>query len=405
MFFGRREPDKVDPEGLVALADYLFSKKIASFVPKASSLAVQAHRARQRFVDSCDEFGRVEAEPYTEDLWNPNINSIKSQKAAYSSTLRNLAADADLEPDAKAGNPYAAYNSLLVKVEDLIGKVLKANANFRIVLYSYSNYLGEFKKSFSSLESLRDQLKGELSKRSQDYETYTSIIYKISRLDALSEELIMADASMRTLEENAQKADPEGLERAQRELESTIEKRKAEAARVMADAAAASNRINWIFSPLKKASKKFDHASANKRQVSAMISDPVANLRDAGEYAELNNLLAQMKSWIESGRQEAPSKDDVIAAISQVANADIPSMIKEIDSLNTRKEIMASEILELERTLSGLRKGKEDLSKAIEQGRQMEKNASVISGMRSSLKAEIEKAFMESYGKPISINL
>ena len=96
-----------------------------------------------------------------------NKNFIKSQKGVYAKALKRLMQGLALEPEIRT-NSYDTARSVAGKAEEARKEILQANATFRLVVQCYSNYLGDFKKTFSSFEKSLAQLNAELDRKSAE---------------------------------------------------------------------------------------------------------------------------------------------------------------------------------------------------------------------------------------------
>ena len=94
------------------------------------------------------------------------MNFIKNQKVLYVRAFERLLGDFTLETDAK--NAYDRCKVITSRTQALTQDILRANATFRQVVQCYPNYLGDFKKAFSSIERTAGLLKGELDRRSTE---------------------------------------------------------------------------------------------------------------------------------------------------------------------------------------------------------------------------------------------
>ena len=91
MFFGKEEPQKqVNIKEFEGLVNDLFNKKIAKLENKALQLMKRINDSRNDFMNACDVFEKLEAEPDTEDLGTSKPNEIKSSKHLYVEALKRL---------------------------------------------------------------------------------------------------------------------------------------------------------------------------------------------------------------------------------------------------------------------------------------------------------------------------
>ncbi|MDE1768103.1 MAG: hypothetical protein KGH64_04225 [Candidatus Micrarchaeota archaeon] len=400
--FGSKGADKIPSAELMQLLNSIFNKRFAQLESRAAGITLQLTKEKERFAMSCDNFERLNAEPYTEDLWNPNINAINSQKAAYSTKLRNLVSEMDLSTQ-DALDVYSRYRDILLAVDDATEKILKANADFKIVLYCYSNHLREFKKSFSSIEQLRDTLKKELESRAADYEIYYRICSNISRLHQHTEELELLNGSISALCETSGSIDESSIGREEAEVSRKISEKAKELQAAAAQISDLSNSINMLVAPLRKASRKFDHASGRKIHITDFIEDPINTIKGKEDYDRFIDLVLDLKKYVDADSSDVKNRESTIASITALAASDMLSDINGLEGMKSRKRAIESEIRDLERIMDGLKEGRSGIASSAHEMERMHKAAEELERSRIKLKEQIEKEFLDNYSKKISI--
>ncbi len=187
MFFGKDKPEEIRPDALYQLLNSLFEKKLGAFPGRADGIARQMLKSGAGFSEACDKLEKLDAEPYVENIYFKTVGSIKSQKYPYVKALRQIISENGFDAG-EAPNSYERYTELLSRAEKMTGEVLKTNAEFKLVLYCYGNYMGTFRKSFSDIERCRENLRREIGSRSKEHAEFSSVNGWVSRLAMLQEE-------------------------------------------------------------------------------------------------------------------------------------------------------------------------------------------------------------------------
>ena len=61
MFFGRNEPERIEPDALEQFLGSLFEKKLGQFGAKALGVTKELRQASAEFNNACDELEKLEA--------------------------------------------------------------------------------------------------------------------------------------------------------------------------------------------------------------------------------------------------------------------------------------------------------------------------------------------------------
>lgn len=405
MFFGKRETaERLPPDALEGLLDSLFDKRMAPLKSRASGIAKELGAAREQFSEACSEFRQLSEEPYTEDLWMPNINSIKNQKEQYAAALKEIAGGLSLETD-ESLDVYNRYRRLLSDVEGMTNSVLRINAKFKTAFYCYSKYMGNFKKASAHIGRLTETLRNELDWRSPEYEQYSGLRERVLKLRLQCEELAALSAGIATLKSNSKLTNDDGVERTESETKERLSAKASELAKLNGEISGLSDRISLLTAPLERPAKKLDHLTMRKKSLHEFISDPINRISGEGEYADFTELVRELKKNVDTGAIDAKNKQELYNSISVLLNSDLLFMINSLKALEHRKLDMNAEGREFERILEDLRSGRESVAKSLHQIEKMETDVSEITKSRDTLRAEIEKAFAANYGKRISIAL
>ncbi len=400
----RKRPSSSPPDSLPSLLDSLFEKKMAPLEGRVSGTVRDLRAAKERFYEACIEFEKLDAPPYTEDLWMPNINSIKNQKEQYASALKQIAASLNLEVDDTLDR-YSRYRQVLSNVEAMTNDALKTNSKFKQAFYCYSNYMGNFKKASAYLERLTTALKNELDRRAAEFEQYGILKECILKLRLQGEELASLRDAIGALKSNLKSSDDGGLERIEAETKGKLSAKSAEISALSDEMSKLSNRIGLLTAPLERAARKLDHLTIRKKPLYDYITDPIGRIRNDDEYKDFTDLVLELRKNVESGTIDAKNKQELQNSISALLNSEIHHMINSLKALEHKKADILAEERELQRVMEGIEFGRESKAKSHHQMEKMEKDILEISKSRESLKSGIEKGFYDNYAKHVSILL
>ena len=150
MFFGKGAPENVGIDGLAGYLEALFEKRLGSMPAGAEAAVAGIRRHQSEFERECKELEALDAEPYTEGLWMPNVNTIKNSKAAYAAALQQVIARMDTD-GLDVETVYHRYEGILSSVDRITNEVLRMNATFKSTLYAYSRHMSKIKREFSLL--------------------------------------------------------------------------------------------------------------------------------------------------------------------------------------------------------------------------------------------------------------
>lgn len=402
MFFGRKEPEGVAPEGLEKLLTELFERKIGQFEPRARSILENVEDARKEFIQACDTLESLDVEPYTEDLYFASVSSIKNQKILYTKSIRRIANDMRLETTS-GRTSYERYGLALREVEDAINEMLKTNASFKTVLYCYSNHFGAFKRAFSGIERCRDDLRHEIANRTNEAAEYAKVREEISRFDMGKEELKTLEQSIAALEWSLNEKNGKELEDEEGMLLRNLEEKRREFSEMATNATRLSEKVSLLTAPLERPARKQDHLSLKRVMLSSFINDPINKINNEAQYGEFVSLLKEMKENVEKGEIDTKNKEGTLNSISMLLNSDIYSTIDSFNSLQVRKAVVNEEVKILGRTLNELKKGKDSTEKAGKDIILMREEAETTRKSIGAGKASIERMFFEYYRKQITV--
>ena len=404
MFFGKKDFGKVSSGSLGQLLDSLARDKLNRIGPKAARIVAQFDAARKEFSDACRHLAELDVEPYTEDLWNPNVNSIKKQKEIYGNILIGMSDGISLDAG-YSSNEYERYRVVRDNIEKGINDILKTNANYKSTLYSYSNYMRGMKRAFTLMESLRDALGAELNNLVADYEIYAKIRSKIYEINSKGDEIKRIENGVRSLENSRIRDDTYRIDK---ELEDVSGKESEKEALLSAVSKEIGNRINKIgilTAPLSRAARKYDHSTIGKRSLGDFLSDPPAEIVSREAYGEFLKLLNDLERAIETGQIEVKNRQDTLASVAAIRDSDMYSAMVRLEDLRTAKTRLENDIRGMERIKEELKNGKSNIARSMREIDAMKIEKERLMESRVALGADIERECLNGYGVRFSITL
>ncbi|MDE1860994.1 MAG: hypothetical protein KGH72_04755 [Candidatus Micrarchaeota archaeon] len=403
MFFGGRDAEKVEADRLDALLNSLFTKKISSLDSRASGIARDLTQTKVQFIDACRTFADLDAEPDTEDMFVANVNAIKTQKNVYAKALANVINGLSVD-DEGSPNAYVRYNGLLANVEGTINEMLKLNANYKQVVYRYSNHIGAFKKLFSNMEKLRDTLRIEIENKSKEFLEYNKLNDEILGLHTLIEEARALDRAIAEINENSARREEGNLGVSnEQDISGKLSGKRAELVALSNEIIRARGRIDALAAPLERPARKFDHGSARKRQLHVLLEDPYGSIKDESDYQEFVSLAQELKSSLDAGRIDVKNQEDTGNAVAALLNSNVFSMLASVRSLEARRYAMNDEIKLLERALEDIMQSRLSSERSLKEVEDLQKRAGGVVSAKELRKSSIEKLFQSYYGRRISI--
>jgi hypothetical protein len=399
MFFGGKgRAESFRQEELPLLLNTLFDAKLGSLRDRAMESAEELRRAQAQFISACDRFEKIEAEPDTEDLYVFNISFVKSQKAPYAIAERRVMESLVTEP--KGALTFYDYCKAIADESERVTKeVLKTNATFKQVVQCYSNHIVDLKKSLSVIEKISGSLKAELERRSDEIADYRNVKDSVSRLERLSESIAVTRARIEELKKAPASSSGNGEEAAG----SAFESKRAELSKLESEASALKNSIMQLLAPLDRAAKKFDYASARKRQLHVLIEDPESSVKSEADYGEFKEMIAELAKALDEGRIDVKNSKEAARDSRRVLESNVYFQILSLLSLNSRIREASEQARDLEvrlKTAKDVKHTAEMRRKEIEElGNKARDDERVLITERHA----VEKLFLDRYGKRIEI--
>ena len=407
MFFGKRdkrEPDRVPLDELESLEASLFEQKLDNLEPRAKAALDGVRAASAEFSRECDRLYELDAEPYVQDLYFPNINGIKNQKGFYAKALKHAIERLRLEPDG-AANIYDRYNDMLSEVDRVANEVLSVNANYKTILYCYSRHMPGMKRAFATIERNRDGLREEITKRSGTASAHSRITERITALRSLLDDSRALKEGSQALSRDLSIGDKEAAARQEAEILKEISGKRSEISSISEAISKHSSDISRLTLPLERPSRKLDHIMVRKRSLHAMLADAAGSITSSTDNDEFLELIRELKKNIENGSIEVKNRDGTLETVSELLGSDMYSMVESFKALQQRRSDLERDIRVLEGVIVDIKKGKSSAEKAKEEIRRMEGMAEEMSTKVAPAKAELESMFLQHYNKSLLIIL
>ncbi len=402
LFFRKEGTEEVRPEDLEPMLLSCFEKKLGQFETRTEGVLEALEGPRQDFIRACDELKVLEADPYTEDLYSFSIASLRNQKALYVKSVRRIAEEMRPRKSEKRTS-YERRAEALAEMERAIGEMLKTNARFRTVMYSYSNYMGTLKRSFAGMEKIRENLRREIGSREKEADEYRKVrkgiegfMYKIGEKRAFgAREVALSEAVGRS----------GVLDDLEAGLRKNYDKKSEELRGVESRVDAIKAGINALTAPLGRAARKHDHLSLKKLTLSEFIEDPIERIRSEADCLEFMTMVGELKENIESDAIDAKNKERLIEAVSALLDSDIYGSISSLRTLQDKTAGLRREARKAEIELSELDMRKKAMEKERKGISELRQGREAVETAIGAAKTEIEKLFFEYYRKRISIVL
>ncbi len=396
--FGGNGTETLGIDALEARLNSLFDRKLGQLDFRAAGIVRGLGGAKAKFGGACDIFYALDAKPDTEDMWNPNVTMIKSQKGAYAMALKKVVAGMQLEAGA-APNIYERYSTILENARSANTDILKVNARYKTIMHCYANHLKNFRKCTTELEKLMQAMERELESRSRELAEYNEVKRQITVLKAY-------ESDLRLLESRSGSLKQERLPGAEeQEMIKELETKKKEYANASKQASGLYEKIRELVAPLERASKKFDHISAGKKRLYRFMSDPVASIGDQTEYAEFREMLKRLRERIGSENIDVKNKDAALSAADYLIESDLYSMIETYRELEGSRSGLDAEVVHLETELKYVRSSKESAEKAARDASVLQAGIGETKRSMDTAKAALERLFAAYYGRSVSVSL
>lgn len=398
MFFGKEEPQKqVNIKEFEGLVNDLFNKKIAKLENKALQLMKRINDSRNDFMNACDVFEKLEAEPDTEDLGTSKPNEIKSSKHLYVEALKRLLLKTS---SIQSKTLYHKYDNFLVENELLLNDILKVNNTFRKVLYGYSSNLENFKKTFSTYEAATKHLRSELDKFTEELNEYNKIIQVYEKfLEKLEEKRFLKKELDNISVQNSYEV-PQNINK----IEISIKEYASELYELDAKMSVLKSNMAVIFGNLEKVAKKFDYTSTSKIKIADYMGmHTFETLKNPEIYEDFLKQIVSMEEHINKNKENIKNYDNIKDNIHKILQGKLKEYIDEFDILNENKKTINAKFKDLQNELKRQTNIEDSKIKKKETIKMLIKNIDEIEGEINTKKQFLENLIYEVYKKKISL--
>ena len=395
MIFGREKRKEVSILEAERLALDAFEKRTADVKDLGRRSISKILDCRDEFVLGCRNFEKVEAEPYMEDLYGVNPSSIKGQKALYLKNVMHIFENMDLR-EKEGKTSYETYLSVLERSESAINEVLKTNAAFRTVLYSYSNHMGPMKKAFTAMEKSVSELKKGLDKRRVEFDNYRKIIGSIEKILDFEEEICFLSGST-SEEREHEKIEVTEEKSRKEELEKGPEEKNSEISAISAEISNISGRISLLTAPLGRLARKHDHLSMGKIKLTDFLAEPSERIRNYEDYRIFSSMLEELKENIKGGRVEAKNSEAMISAIEEIHRIDLHRLSSSMRELLKKRLELEADSRILKESLGKSDKKISSIEHAAVEREEGRKRIKELEELLKSEKESLERMFLDYY--------
>ncbi len=351
MFFGRAEPEPININAFDEFVTGLFNKKIAQLDNKAMQFVIKIEDSKKAFIETCNDFEKLEQEPDNEAIGFSKSEQVKYNKYLYALALKRIFEKTNIAHKPKT--LYHKYQAFAAENELILSSILKVNNTFKTVLYAYSRSLDNFRNLFSIYENTVKKLKNELDKYSLDMNEYNAIINTYEKLtDQLLDKAGLEQELAGIAMQNPNKASPKNpgneLEALAQEYTSRISSANAKISSLKLSAIS-------LFSHLDKAAKKFDHSSDAKIKIREYMNEKGLEILSNSEI--YNNFLKQviaLKRYIKENEGDIKNSADAENSIDIILSGKLKEYIDRLNILNKEKHTINTELISLKNELKAI---------------------------------------------------
>lgn len=396
--FGRNDQEeKVDRSSIDQYISTRFDEKTRSSVSKARSMISRAEEIREQFIVACEEFSALDKDPDTDYAVVTSITYLKGSKNSYTKALISVAGSNI--SDLRGKTEYEKCTVSLSNLEGIIKEVLTTNASFKHVLKGYSNHLGSFKRSFSELEDLSNKIKGELEKKSREFDEYKSIAAVIEELNSLESERKVLKERSSMLEEGLD--DPVVIDKGTLE---EIEERKRRLQGLDNEIERLRFDIESNIKHIERAARKYDYLPGKKLPLIKIVVDPISAVLDQSfDYRLFAEEIRSLERELKEGRITVKNSDSLYAPIKRILNGEIKAVIDELSEKSRERGVLSRGLDELEIEVSKVSKVIKDMKEREDDINRMKTRISEIFNEEEEAKREIEELSLRYYGRRIKI--
>ena len=398
MLFGR--PARNEIVGIDELGHYLDGcfdddiRKISSRMPR---LVEELGQAFSDFGASVREFSEKETKPDMGYLYGIKEGFVTSQRPNYTSHITRIAS---ASPELGGNNLYAAAKKAADSYGSIILEVLKANNTFKVVIIGYAGGLKDVKRHFNDMERLHKDLKGDIDLcegRFKEYNAMRSMILNltsdISRVANAGNLSPMAQESIQTEINDTSKLRSE-ISELEKEHESANGRRNE-----------AASSITRMLLPMERIARKHDHMSASKRKLSDYIDEPKRITKDAESLGEFRRQVSSLIEEVRAGKIEVRNPNQTVSQLNAARDADLMALADSLHEADLNLERINGRLARARELRSIAEKANEDEKRRKMEEDEAQRSIEELKSGMLTLKAEIERSFMDSYKRRIEIRI
>ncbi len=403
MLFDKNEAVDVGLDELYRLANECLDRRVSSLAQRCEPLAAELLRSKERFIEACDRFGRLDDEPDMEYAPEKSAGFIRGMKGPYAAALRRAVESLDIRTDAHA-NVYERYKRLLSSLKSALNEVEKVNGTFRQVMYCYSGKIAGCKAAFASMERVRNRLASELERRAAEIANHERVVSRISALVSQNEELDQLREGMERLAAGAHRnaGAVNAHDGSDAALDETLRTEMAALAQAEGEASRIRHEIKAMTAPLVRAAKKFDYANKSRQGLCGFMENPVGTIRTAEDYSRFVSLVAQLDRALDSELETESSKAQR-ESISRLVHADILSMLEAYRACEKSAHDAGARLSELKARIGAAALTRASSERSMQQSGRLSQRITDAEKRALDNKRAVEQAFLEYYKVRISI--
>lgn len=350
MFFGRTEPKSININAFDELITDLFNKKIAKLDNKAMQFMIKIEDSKKAFIETCNDFEKLEDEPDIEAIGFSKSEQVKYNKHLYVLALKRIFEKTNIMHKPKTA--YHKCQEFAAENELMLSSILKVNNTFKTVLYAYSRNLDNFRNLFSIYENAVKKLKNEIDKYSQDMNEYSTIMNMYEKLaDQLLDKAGLEQELAGIAVQNPSKISSKN----NNELEALAQEYASRISSTNAKISSLKLNIISLFSHLDKPAKKFDYSSNAKIKIREHMNE--RGLEMLGNPKIYNDFLKQiiaLKKYIKENEANIKNSADAENNIDIVLSGKLKDYIDKLNILNNEKNTTNTELANLKNELKAI---------------------------------------------------
>ncbi|MEM0201067.1 MAG: hypothetical protein QXD23_01550 [Candidatus Micrarchaeaceae archaeon] len=405
MWFFKKTPPSL-PEEEYTLDDLnkvlksLLDTSLKEFYLNCNEFVSSFNNSKKEFIDECKVLEKYEGEPIVEDMWAPNINSIKTQKNSYTKTLVRIL---EKEYEGSFDTQYGKCKAELSKIEEILGEMLRINSMFKVVVLSYSNELGKFKKIFANMEKSKDKLKLAIEEIQPEYKKYEEIRNKIENLYGIVEETKLMDENISSIDLELNALSLKNDLSTSEKLKILLGQKKDELTKLSNEIHETKVKVSSNLMPLERAARKMDYSYMGKRSITDFIENPEENFNNDIDYTDFEKLLDDLVTLLNSDKIQVKGKESILSTVPFLKTKEFKNQLKSLEKLIQTKKFLSGEINTMENELVSKVSKSKILNEKEKEKEQMFSRKEQLQHLNESTKNDLINLFLKYYNRKIKI--